>query len=332
MKNKICLKIAIAHACTFAMTTSYAFIPNTLNNQKQWYAVITGLVMRPADLNYYETLAGPEELQVRPETKYNLNGIDLLLGRFWTAQDDFSVNYTHARLQTPHFSSSGASVHTPGDHNFFNQESVNFVSEYNSVVVNIAHSFVGSRWINRVYTGVDYTQIKEVSTQNATTVNSVDYGPFTLPTNNQLNYSFNGIGPQIGFESAFKVKDRFNLIGGANVTLLASRYHFENNSQISDPNVIQGPPTPNNFPSGSKSTEPSDTIALKTQVKLGLSYDTMIKNEYPLSIEVGYKAVLVQNEMTGPDGGEGYFSGISGANNKYSFSMSGPYLGIGMNF
>jgi hypothetical protein len=318
MKNKPCLKIVIAHACTFAVTSSFAFMPNTTNNKPHWYVGITGLYMRPSNVNYGETLAGPLEPTTLVKTDYQ-PAVSGVLGYFLTDLDDLSVNYTYSYFNDSHssFSSAPPTIDDPT----YNAENTNYKVNYNAIAFSLGHYINTQRWSTHLYGGLDYTNIK----QHATIMRS--YPDFTLlgiptpvPQNLQQTVLLKGIGPQVGFESGFKLTNEFSLKGGANLAILATQL----SSSILNQSVREAGEG-GLLPGQASVAGNARSAAFKTQINLGLGYEKVIKNDYRLSVELGYKAVLVQNQV-GPDGGEGSFA----RHNRYSFSMHGPYLGFGV--
>lgn len=295
MKNKLSLKIALAHLCGFAATSSFAYLPvlpDAKVNNRPWYGALTATLMQPSNINYREDLAGPEfeSKFLNPDFQFGLNA---LVGRFITEQDDVSANYTYNE-----FTDSGTSFSNvvPVLNNFRNFESTSYKVNYDALDLSIGHYFNTERWKTHLYGGINYTYIQQIKTEVATFVNS----PFVFPQdpiNARSKLTFNGVGPQFGVETGFKLTNQFKLVGGVNLAVLAS-----NISLTGNPNTFNG--------------------ALKTQANLGASYDYMLKNNTQVSIEAGYKTVVVHNIT---DGGEG-----GATAGRYSFAMNGPYLGIGV--
>jgi hypothetical protein len=288
MNNKLSLKIAIAQVCTFAATSSFAYLPDTQNNQYHWYSALTATLMKPSNLNYEETFASPVFTQtlIKPHFQW---GVNALLGRLLSEQNDISANYTYNEFNDSHSTSTSA---IPDFFNFFNtSERVSYQVNYDALALSLGHYINTARWNTHLYGGVDYTYIQQ-------SVTSLTTNPIRTPTTeySRSKMTFNGVGPQFGLETGFKVNSKLKLIGGVNLAFLAS-----NISLVGSPNTFNG--------------------ALKTQANLGVSYDQIIRNDTKVSIELGYKTVLVQNM----DSGEG-----GSVTKSYAFAMNGPYLGLGV--
>jgi hypothetical protein len=302
MKNNLWLKIAIAHACTFAVTSSFAYLPDTLTNHHRWYAALAVTDMQPSNNNYSETLAGPSSNSTLVNADYQ-PGVNVLFGYFFTDQDDLSINYTYSNFSNSH-SSSDNTAPTAEASGFFNAETVHYDASYNSVIASLGHYITTQSWNTHLYGGLDYTRVTQHSTQEGTHPDLTALGfPNIPPTNIRTELTLNGIGPQIGFETGFRLPKHFSVVGGLNLALLATNLYSYNTSNTRD----VAPKTYN--------------VAIKGQANIGLAYQQIISNNYPLSVELGYKGTIVQNQVN-----------LSGSTYDHAFSMHGPYLSVGLDF
>lgn len=321
-------KTIIAHACALAVTSSYAYIPDSSHNFHRWYGALTASVLQPSNMDYFEELAGPppsnEGVTNVNDEKNNIilikakyqPGFNALVGYFLTEQDDISLNYTFNYFNNKGSSNSNLPI-TEDEANspFVKAEKTTHKRTYNSVDLSLGHFSDGLNWNAHFYGGLNYTHIFQDSTVKGSFPDLSSFDVENVPPFfEKTKIIFDGIGPQMGFEVFYKLVDYVHLVGGANAAVLASRLSGKFKDSRND--VI----------SFIDDKRIGYNVALKTQANLGIIFQTMISDAYPFTIEVGYKGTLVQNQFNfNPNNRRSFIP-------DYAFSMHGPYLTVARSF
>jgi len=196
----------------------------------------------------------------------------------------------------------------------------------------------GSQLNMNLYSGVSFARIKENRYTRFSNTEDTVIRTLTVPS------TFTGAGPQIGFDSTYKIVKGFQFIANASASLFVGT--FKNNTTFTtQSSTIEriGDQNPN-----TQSTTVDNKMGIVPGLDgtLGLAYDFTFSDHYEFKIEAGYRAQLFINAIRSIDMGSEVALGPIGSIGSAEvgvyartfertisdFALAGPYATITFGF
>lgn len=279
---------------------------------------------------------------------------------------NFNLPNQVSHSTTPSTHSSNTTIVLPDLNDVTNAHSKVDV-DYDAVNLEFGHTIFDNQWTVRPFAGLQYARLDvDQDTNGSAHYSSTNTAtPPVTTTTNVIDFvdedsGFHGIGPRAGVDAKYNLGYGFGVVGEAAGELLVGTL----TSSLNSTNVASVSATNNSSGSltsvQSVNPEEEHIVVPGLEAKAGLAYDQVINPSLCLGIEAGYYvgdyidatarsngAGEVSSSGSSSDDITGHGNGNNGtniaannhntssffaSNRDASYSMSGPYVALSLNF